>query len=457
MSGFDIIEKYNQPGPRYTSYPPATWFHDETGNADYQKMISLSNDTDHPNVSLYFHVPFCRQLCHFCGCNTTCLNAKDDVPGYVNAMINEMKNVAQLIDRSRKVTQIHWGGGTPNAIDLQEIGKVMKTAGELFTFSDAAEVAMEVNPAYLQLKDIDTLAGMGFNRLSLGIQDFNTDVLKLVNREPSLLPVESLIDQMRINQMDGVNIDLIYGLPGQTVESFQKTIEKAIDISPDRLVTFSYAHVPWVKKAQKILEKVGLPSPSEKLKMFEIAYHLLTAAGYVAIGMDHYAKPHDHLSKALQVKKLHRNFQGYCTQETTGQVYAFGVSSISQLHTGYFQNTKNINLYKERIRKEGFAVERGYLLTREDIMIREVINQIMCNGHLNFADIARQFGSDAESVKHLLKFDKKKFEPFVKDQLIDIEDDKIQLKGNGFLVVRNIAMLLDPQLSVKKAQYSKTV
>lgn len=457
MSGFDIIEKYNQPGPRYTSYPPATWFNNETGISDYKKMITLSNEFSPRNISIYFHVPFCKQLCHFCGCNTKCLNAKDDVPGYMNAMMGEMGNVAAFIDKSRKVTQIHWGGGTPNAIDLLEIERVMKKVGELFTVSEGAEIAMEVNPAYLQLKDIDKLAGMGFNRLSLGIQDFNTDVLKLVNREPSLLPVEKLIDQMRKNKMDGVNIDLIYGLPGQTPGSFQKSIEKAIEISPDRLVTFSYAHVPWVKKAQQQLEKVGLPSPAEKLKMFEIAYNLLTHAGYVAIGMDHYAKPHDHLSKALQVKKLHRNFQGYSTQETTGQVYAFGVSSISQLQSGYFQNTKSIDRYKEMIGKEGFAVEKGYLLTRDDMMIREVINQIMCNGYLSFHEIARQFDSDADAVKRLLKFDRKRFEPFVKDQLIQIDNDTMQLKGNGFLVVRNIAMLLDPQLSVKQAQYSKTV
>ncbi len=457
MSGFDIIEKYNQPGPRYTSYPPATWFNNETGISDYKKMITLSNEFSPRNISIYFHVPFCKQLCHFCGCNTKCLNTKDDVPGYMNAMMGEMENVAARIDKSRKVTQIHWGGGTPNAIDLLEIEKVMKKVGELFTVSEGAEIAMEVNPAYLQLKDIDKLAGMGFNRLSLGIQDFNSDVLKLVNRETSLLPVEKLIDQMRKNKMDGVNIDLIYGLPGQTPGSFQKSIEKAIEISPDRLVTFSYAHVPWVKKAQQQLEKVGLPSPAEKLKMFEIAYNLLTHAGYVAIGMDHYAKPHDHLSKALQVKKLHRNFQGYCTQETTGQVYAFGVSSISQLQSGYFQNTKSIDRYKEMIAKEGFAVEKGYLLTRDDMMIREIINQIMCNGYLSFHEIARQFDSDVDAVKRLLKFDRKKFEPFVKDQLIQIDNDTLQLKGNGFLVVRNIAMLLDPQLSVKQAQYSKTV
>lgn len=457
MSGFDIIEKYNQPGPRYTSYPPATWFNNETGISDYKKMITLSNEFSPRNISIYFHVPFCKQLCHFCGCNTKCLNTKDDVPGYMNAMMGEMENVAARIDKSRKVTQIHWGGGTPNAIDLLEIEKVMKKVGELFTVSEGAEIAMEVNPAYLQLKDIDKLAGMGFNRLSLGIQDFNSDVLKLVNRETSLLPVEKLIDQMRKNKMDGVNIDLIYGLPGQTPGSFQKSIEKAIEISPDRLVTFSYAHVPWVKKAQQQLEKVGLPSPAEKLKMFEIAYNLLTHAGYVAIGMDHYAKPHDHLSKALQVKKLHRNFQGYCTQETTGQVYAFGVSSISQLQSSYFQNTKSIDRYKEMIAKEGFAVEKGYLLTRDDMMIREIINQIMCNGYLSFHEIARQFDSDVDAVKRLLKFDRKKFEPFVKDQLIQIDNDTLQLKGNGFLVVRNIAMLLDPQLSVKQAQYSKTV
>jgi oxygen-independent coproporphyrinogen-3 oxidase len=333
----------------------------------------------------------------------------------------------------------------------------MKVLLNKFQPTAKAEIAMECNPAYLEPEHIDQLATMGFNRLSLGIQDFNEEVLKLVNRRPSKYQVEELIARMKANKMDGVNIDLIYGLPGQTAESFRKTIEKAIEISPDRLVTFSYAHVPWVKSAQKKLEEIGLPAAEEKLAMFETAYNLLTQNGYEAIGMDHYAKPGDELSVALKNKKLHRNFQGYCTQETTGQVYGFGATSISQLQGGYYQNVKDTRQYIDLVNSTGFATDKGYEVSEHDIIRRTVINEIMCNGFLDFGEIAQYFRITADELKNIVGFNEKKLENYINDHLLKIDGNTIKLQENGFLVVRNIAMEFDPLLSQGKGQYSKTV
>jgi oxygen-independent coproporphyrinogen III oxidase len=454
---FSILHKYNKPGPRYTSYPPATFFSEGITSVHYSEMIVKSNEHQPRNISLYIHIPFCKQLCHFCGCNTTCFPENDTIEHYIDALIKEIKTVSALIDTKRPLTQIHWGGGTPNAIDLKYVEKVMKVLFEIYTPTSKAEIAMECNPAWLETEHIDQLARMGFNRLSLGIQDFNEDVLQIVNRKPPLHNVVDLINSMKQSGMAGVNIDLIYGLPGQTRESFKETIEKAIEISPDRLVTFSYAHVPWVKSAQKILEEAGLPSPQEKLAMFEIAYELLLASGYEAIGMDHYAKPDDELAIALKNKKLHRNFQGYCTLETTGQVYGFGSTSIGQLQGGYYQNIKDTERYIDSINQTGLAVDKGYELTFVDSVRRSVINEIMCNGIIDFEVMAAQNNISADQLKEIVEFDAEKLQSYIDDGLLTFDGQTITLKDNGFLAVRNIAMEFDPLLKQGKGQYSKTI
>ena len=453
----DLIKKYNQPGPRYTSYPPATFFHTGFTADDYKKHILKSNNEQPENISFYVHIPFCSKLCLFCGCNTTILRGEDTVKAYIDAVIKEIETVAELLDKKRKISQIHWGGGTPNAISLDHIERIMKTFGKYFSYTDNAEVAMEVNPAYLDFKDIDRLAEIGFNRLSIGIQDFDPEILKLVNRDVSVHPVKDLVAYMKKAGFEGVNLDLIYGLPHQTVESFKKSVAQAIEISPDRLVTFSYAHVPWVKKAQKKLETYGLPNPEEKLKMFDAGLKMLTEAGYVSIGMDHYAKPDDELSKALKNRKLHRNFQGYATRETTGQVYGFGTSSISQLNGAYIQNTKLLNKYIESVNASGFAVERGYELSKEDIIRRDIITEIMCNGYLNMNEKADEHNISFEDLIRIVDFSEDKLQKFIQDDLISFNKNILELKSEGFFVVRNIAMAFDPLLKIKDAQYSKTV
>ncbi len=453
----NILLKYNRPGPRYTSYPPAPFFHTGYTAADYKQSIIDSNNEEPGNISIYIHIPFCPRLCHFCGCNTGIARGKDHIERYIKALIKEINTVSLLIDKKRTVTQVHWGGGTPNSIPFEFIIAVMVALKVNFKFHPGAEIAMECSPAYLTLQDIDTLAEIGFNRLSLGVQDFHKEVLDAVNRLPSMISIDELIRYIRGKGFKSINLDLIYGLPKQTPETFADSINQAIALSPDRLVTFSYAHVPWFNKSMEKLERIGLPSTGEKFRLFGLAYEMLTENGYVPIGLDHYAKPSDDLSIALKEKKLHRNFQGYCTRETTGQVYAFGSSGISQLWNAYSQNIKDYQQYIESVENNDFATERGYSLSENEIIYREAINSIMCNGHLHFKEMAEKFGISENELKNTLKYSPSKLTEFIDDGLITLNGEGVTVSQQGMLVVRNIAMTFDPQLESKQGMYSKTI
>jgi oxygen-independent coproporphyrinogen-3 oxidase len=452
-----LLLKYNRPGPRYTSYPPATFFHTGYTAKEYKQSIIDSNNEKPESISIYIHIPFCPRLCHFCGCNTGIAKEKNHIERYIRALIKEINTVAPLIDKNRLVSQVHWGGGTPNSIPFEYIVEIMDTLRANFTFRKGAEVAMECSPAHLTLENIDTLAETGFNRISLGVQDFHREVLDTVNRLPSRLPMEDLFQHIRTRGFNSINLDLIYGLPKQTPEIFADSIKQAMALSPDRLVTFSYAHVPWFNKSMVKLEKYGLPTTEEKFGLFQLAYEMLSTNGYIPIGLDHYAKPTDDLAIALNEHKLHRNFQGYCTRETTGQVYAFGSSGISQLWNAYSQNIKTYQLYTEAIENNDFAVERGYRLTQTDIVCREAINSVMCNGYLNFDEMAGHLHISEDELKSLLQYDPTKLSEFIDDGLVTINSNGIKVSKQGMLVVRNIAMAFDPQLDVKQGMYSKTI
>ena len=452
-----FLKKYNKSGPRYTSYPPATFFTSEYKNFDLKNSVILSNNENPQNISVYIHIPFCPQLCHFCGCTTETGFTKPFLHSYVDAIIKEIKLVAKDINPSRKLTQVHWGGGTPNAIAYNHIEKITNAIKESFTFTDNYEMAIECSPAYFEFKHIELLKKFGFNRISVGIQDFRQDVLDAINRKGPKLPIEDIIKKIKEEGFTGTNIDLVYGLPLQTVESFNNTIDKAIALDTDRIVTFSYAHVPTVIERQKVLEKIGFPSLEDKAKMYQNAYDKFTEAGYVAIGMDHFAKPHDEFAIALENKNLHRNFQGYCTRATTGQVYGFGASSISQLHSAYSQNEKNAAKYIKRIEKDGLAVIRGYQMTDRDKIVRQMINEVMCNYYVDVNVVAKEFGITTKNVYEAVDFSIDKFEEFIKDRLMNIEGDEIKVNEMGRLVIRNIAMKFDPLLTKGVGIYSKTI
>jgi oxygen-independent coproporphyrinogen-3 oxidase len=453
----DLIKKYNVSGPRYTSYPPANFFHNGFNTSDYLKEIEASNVQSPENVSLYIHIPFCPQRCHFCGCSTVIAQKRSIVERYLDALKQEIRNVSSHLNLNRKVTQIHWGGGTPNSISMTFIKDIMDYIKSIFILDKNAEIAMECSPAYLEFSHIDQLSEMGFNRVSLGIQDFREDVLKAVNRQAPRHSVKDLVNYLRNKGFRGINLDFIYGLPLQTIKSFSETLEKAIEIRPDRIVTFSYAHVPWVKQAQKQLEKIGLPGADEKMEMYLNGIEQMQKAGYTFLGIDHFVLPDDDLALAYKNKKLHRNFQGYCTLETTGQVYGFGSSSISQLWGAYAQNFKDFPKYIELIEKNGYAIERGYKLKRDEQITRSVVNSIMCNGLLNFEEIAAQFNTTTSEIKDILQFDISKFSNLISDGLIEIDNSGIKVHENGHLFERNIAMAVDPELKKGENTYSRTI
>ena len=452
-----LIKKYSKTGPRYTSYPPATFFDTNFTNDDFQHKIIQSNNENPQNISVYIHIPFCPQICHFCGCTTESGFTKPFLERYVEAGIKEISFVGKLINKNRKLTQVHWGGGTPNAISLKYIEKITNKLYEEFNFSDNYEMAIECNPAHLEFKHIELLKKFGFNRISLGIQDFRNDVLEAINRKPSKHPIDEIIKKIKDEGFTGTNIDLVYGLPLQTVESFKNTVERAIELDTERIVTFSYAHVPSILPRQKVLEKIGFPSSQEKATMYENSYDLFMKAGYVSIGMDHFSKPGDEFEIALKNKQLHRNFQGYCTRETTGQVYAFGASSISQLDSAYIQNIKNAAQYINSIEKNNLAVLRGYEVNNDQKIVRDTINSIMCNYYLDLSEIAIKNNCSKDKVSEVIDFDPSKFDDFISDNLMKIEDSKLIVFEKGRLFTRNIAMRFDPLINQKVGTYSNTI
>jgi len=298
-----LVQKYNRQGPRYTSYPPANLFHNKYDNKKFITSILQSNNEHPESISIYIHIPFCPQICHFCGCTTETGFSYKFIERYVNAVITEIELVINYIDMNRKVTQIHWGGGTPNAIPYKFIKLITDKIKKHFDLDEDYEMAIECSPAYFTLKNVDQLKEFGFNRISIGLQDFDKKILDTINRKTSKISIKEIINKIKNTGFSGTNIDLVYGLPLQTIEGFNSSIKKAIELDVDRIATFSYAHVPSVIPRQKILEKYRFPTAEEKMAMYNNALETFTKSGYQAIGMDHFAKPNDELSIALKNKK----------------------------------------------------------------------------------------------------------------------------------------------------------
>ncbi|MBN2485688.1 MAG: oxygen-independent coproporphyrinogen III oxidase [Bacteroidales bacterium] len=452
-----FLEKYNTQGPRYTSYPPATSFKTGMAANGFINAVKESNRSKPVNISIYIHIPFCTQRCFFCGCNTTLFESDEKISRYIHCLKKEIETVAEHIEKNRLVTQVHWGGGTPNSINLHHVQDVMGLLRERFTFADYCEVAMECNPAYLGFKDIDQLSVTGFNRLSLGIQDFHENVLAAINRRPPLNDIGATIKYLKEKGFEGVNIDLVYGLPLQTKESFSENILKAVKTDADRVVTFSYAHIPWFNPEQNKISASSLPGAGEKLAMLVDAFNTFTANGYINIGMDHFAKPGDELSMAKASHSLHRNFQGYCTKKTTGQVYAFGSSAISQLSNCYAQNIKLLDKYMSSIESTGLALERGYFLSDDEKLIGDIINEIMCNGYVNFESMAEKHITTVQHIFKITRFEQSKLDMFIADNLLSFDGNTLNVSPGGMLIVRNIAMVFDPTVTISTNRHSQTI
>lgn len=453
-----LLNKYNIPVPRYTSYPPANYFSDSFMEGDFLQMLDESNKGKPENIAIYIHIPFCKKICFYCGCNACAMGKGDLVADYMNALKREIEMMTGRLDKTRLVSQIHYGGGTPNSISARYIAEINEYLFSKFSFIENPEIAIECNPAYLDYGYLDTLIASGFNRFSLGIQDFDKRVLKAVNREPSAIAAQELFSYLKSAGKDiRVNMDFIYGLPLQTPESFLNTINKAISIGPDRLVTFSYAHVPWIKRHQLKLERRGLPAAEIKMEMFLLAWELLESKGYRKIGLDHFVLPGDDLYDALSEHKLHRNFQGYCTRRTTGQVYAYGITAISQIENGFSQNVREIPEYISLVSEGKFPVEKGYRLNRSEKITGDIISEIMCNRKLDYDAIANKFGLTTDELKLTYPPGTPLLKEFETDGLITFNKNEILVTEAGSLFIRNIASAFDSDYISKSNTYSKTV
>jgi len=439
----DLLTKYGRPGPRYTSYPTAPQFNADFGPRDFRREIANTNQgEDLPDLSLYFHIPFCNTLCYFCACNTIITHNLDKIADYVELLKKEIRTIAELVDSKRKVVQFHWGGGTPSYLAPEQIADLFGYIKERFPFADDAEISMEIDPRDLTPEHLPAIREIGFNRVSFGVQDLDEKVQVTVNRVQPMELNQSVVDESRRLGFDSVNIDLVYGLPYQTVDSYADTLEKVLTISPDRMAVFNYAHVPWMKKHQSILPVEAMPSPEDRLQILKMVIERLTGAGYAYIGMDHFARQDDDLTRALNAGTLHRNFQGYTTYAGT-EIYAMGITAISQLNGVYAQNVKSITQYGEMLNEGKIPTQIGYRLDEDDKLRRYVITEIMCNNTVLKSEVRSRFGVDFDEYFATCF---PKLDEFVKDGLVTFLDDRMQVSEEGRLVIRNIAMVFDRYL-----------
>ena len=452
----ELLKKYSRPGPRYTSYPTANLFTSDFGSAEYIAEIERSNAaSDAPPLSLYFHIPFCDTLCYFCGCNMLVTRDRAKINHYVQQMKRELRLLRPKIAEHRRVTQIAWGGGTPTYLQPDEIRDLAGVTRELFPIDENVEAGVEIDPRDMTRDHLVALKEGGFNRISMGVQDFDPRVQQAVNRiQPEDL-TRRVLDWARELGFGSVNLDLIYGLPHQTLSTFEHTLDRVIDINPDRLAIFNYAHVPWMKKHMSLIRPEDLPSPEEKLRILVATIEKLNDAGYVYVGMDHFAKPDNELAVAQRDGTLYRNFQGYTTH-AGADIYGFGATSISQFHRIYAQNVKTLGEYYAALDRGEAATHAGYLLTDDDILRRDIIMRLMCSFQLDMRAVGEEYGIDfsATFADALAALDE-----FRKDGLVDVSDGLITVRDMGILVIRNIAMVFDAHLqeSAQKPVFSKTI
>jgi len=445
-----LIRKYDRPGPRYTSYPPANHFRELEDAEDF-----LPSDPQGTGpLSLYFHLPFCETLCWFCGCHQITTLDRDRGHDYLDLLERELELFAARMPLARKVAQLHFGGGTPNFFTPAQIDRLGGMIGRHFDFEADAERSVELDPRRLEPSHVEAFARMGLRRASFGVQDCNPEVQEAIHR---IQPQSDNVAAMRILREHGfgsVNLDLIYGLPRQTVESFRRTLDQVLELEPDRFAVFNYAHVPWMRPAQKLLERAGLPDAETKLRLLKLCIERLTAAGYVYIGMDHFARPEDELVRAQRKKSLQRNFQGYSTRAGV-EILGFGISSISQGPDFFRQNLKDLESYRARVSSGRLPVAKGYRLTEEDKLRGDVIMRLMCDLSLDFDAMASKWNVDFE--KHFEEALAKLAEPAA-DGLIVWTDRGFAVTERGRLFVRNLAMCFDAYLRpAEEGRYSRTV
>ncbi|MBA5807719.1 oxygen-independent coproporphyrinogen III oxidase [Morganella morganii] len=446
-----LIRKYNYSGPRYTSYPTALEFNQQYSDSDF---IASAHRYPQRPLSLYVHIPFCHKLCYFCGCNKLVTRQKHKADEYLAVLEKEIAARAPLF-AGREVHQMHWGGGTPTYLDKAQISRLTGMLRKHFDFAPDAELSIEIDPREIELNVIDHLRAEGFNRLSMGVQDFNKEVQRLVNREQDEATIFALVERARETGFESVSIDLIYGLPKQTPESFAFTLKRVAELSPDRLSVFNYAHLPNLFAAQRKIKDEDLPSAEQKLTILQQTIESLTGSGYQFIGMDHFAKPDDELAIAQNNGILHRNFQGYTTHEEC-DLLGFGVSAISMLGDHYAQNQKDLKTWYAQVEERGNGLCRGLVLTEEDCLRRDVIKALICNFRLDYAQIEKQYNLNFKT--HFAE-DLQLLQPMADDGLVEIRNDALVVTPRGRLLIRNICMCFDTYLrnQMRQRQFSRVI
>ena len=449
----ELIKKYDKPGPRYTSYPPATEFSENFGREHYIKHLLESNKVRKP-LSLYFHIPFCENACWFCGCNVVINRIRGREVPYLRRLKNEIEYLKRYLDFGREVIQLHWGGGTPNYLTKEQTEFLFSLIRENFNLSPDAEISVEIDPRSVDFEYLKLYRELGFNRISMGVQDFNPSVQRAINRIQPFPLMERVMQWIRELGFSSVNIDLVYGLPLQTPESFLDTVRKTIELNPDRVAVYNFAYVPWLKPLQRRIDPSTLPKPQEKLRMLETAIEEFTRAGYVYIGMDHFAKPTDELVIAQKERKLWRNFQGYTTKKGVDLI-GIGMSSISMLERYYGQNYKTVRPYYEAIDNGLLPTFRGIELNGDDLIRREVITELICNFRLEKREIETRFGIDFDRY---FERELEELKPMEEDGLLKLERDRIEVTPLGRLLIRNICMVFDVYTKRRKERrFSRTI
>ncbi len=451
MRDYKAFVKYSKAGPRYTSYPTAVEFNTNFKYEEYIEILKKQNKA----LSLYFHLPFCRSACYFCGCNVIYTAKEESKERYLKYLFQELDILSTIIDTKREVVQMHFGGGTPTFFSAKQLESLILKIKSVFrNFAKDAEISCEIDPRFLNEEQADVLTKNGFNRISFGVQDFDERVQKEIHRIQPFELTQNALKLVRDRGIKSVNMDLIYGLPFQSLQSFAKTLEKAMFLNPDRLAIFNYAHVPWLKKNMRKFDENTLPSPDVKLEILEFCEKFLTQNGYKMIGMDHFAKEEDELFKALENGTLHRNFQGYTTKGGADLI-GIGLTSIGEGQSHYAQNFKDMPSYEAAISEERLPFERGVKLSYDDELRKAVIMDLMANFRLDIKAIEKEFKIN---FKEYFKEDLKALEEY--KEFIDLNENFILVNETGVLLIRNIAMCFDAymkNISEDKKVFSKTV
>jgi oxygen-independent coproporphyrinogen III oxidase len=453
--GEEFLARYNRPGPRYTSYPTAPVWNDSFGPDDLERVHEEAERARSP-VSLYMHIPFCESLCLFCACNVIIQKDKRVAPPYLSVLKQEMERVSRSVSTNREVVQFHWGGGTPTYLTPAQIEDLFGAVRARFSFAADAEIGIEVDPRVTSREHLETLRRLGFNRLSMGIQDFHGEVQKAIHRIQPFELTRDLLFAARELGFDSINVDLIYGLPYQTPERFAHTVDQILQLAPDRVALFSYAHVPWLKKQQGSFA-AHLPEGMQKFAIFRTGLLKFLEAGYLYIGMDHFAKPEDELAISQQKRTLHRNFQGYTTK-AGADLYGMGVTAISGIQNAYAQNHRELAAWEKSVAERGIATMRGYRLSEDDRLRRAVISRLLCHTVVIKEEIAREFGIDFDRY---FADELARLEVSREDGLVLLDPGEIRTTWLGRIFIRNLAMVFDPYLEKQrlaaKPLFSKTL